>query len=132
MPAQLTCFSYHITGVTHGATPLAKATGASIQETIGWIASKGDGAVSENCLEIESYVCEAEVTFEKLATPLAKTTSAATLSILTLGEGGNTATVAVPTMKVGAAGFDFNGKPHTERQSFRYTGTSVNPITVGA
>ena len=121
-----------IVTITHSAVTMSEPVGGSIVEDITWGFNRPSTRVSP-CIWIEQYSCRATAKWQGLVTPGVRGTSATlTFTVKKLDDSGNL-TIALATMRAGAAGFDFNTAPYAQTQDFMFdagASESLVPITV--
>jgi hypothetical protein len=97
-----------------------------------WLVSHAGGVLSRGQRVLNDYGIQADVTFEKLATPLTKQTAAGkNLYVVVADDASGTATITVNDMIPDAVGMSgSNQSPITQRQKFDYVGTSVDGTAI--
>ena len=122
-----------IASISHGGTTLASPHGGSITEQVVPGESR-PGTRKSPCAYIKEYALRAIAIFGEMVTPIVRgTTATLTYTIQDMAESSNI-TIAVATMMMLNASFDFNSEPEYKQQyEFSYNpGDSENiaPITV--
>lgn len=126
-----------ITAAVHGATygggvALSRPQSFSIDEVMDWLISHAGGVLHRGQRVLNDYGIQAEVVFEKLATPLTKATAAGNdLFIVVADDASGTATITVADMVPDAVSMSgSNQSPITQRQKFDYVGTVVDGTAI--
>ena len=122
--------TYRIVSVTHSSTTITQPVGGSIVERCEWLDNRPDIVVAPGATALNLYDLTASVRYEGLVTPGSIGTKATLTFTLEQFSGATTATVAVLNMLLGASHYDFDSQPHTETTEFKYTGSTLSPITV--